>query len=194
MLSGVGERGFSIIELSVGLTIVGVLLALGMPSLSGYVQNARLGAAAKSFYTGLQIARTEAIKRNTAVEFVLTNSVIAPGVENTLASDVQGKNWVVRTRTSASAPYTLIEAKPMAEGGGANPAVTVAAGTALVTFNSLGGTTTQLGDTIALANPVQGLCVPAGPVRCWNVVVTPGGQLQLCNPDPAAVAGDTRKC
>lgn len=194
MLKKAHQGGFTMIELSVGLTIVGVLLALGMPSLSGYIQNARLGGAAKSFYNGLQIARTEAIKRNTPVEFVITSTAVSAGIENTLANDVQGQNWVVRSRASASAPYELIEAKSMREGGGASPGVTVNATAALVTFNALGGTTGGAGDTIALANPLQGLCVPLGPVRCWNVVVTPGGQVHLCNPDPSAVAGDTRKC
>ena len=188
------QRGFSIIELSVALTVVGVLLALGMPSLSGYVQNARLGSAAKSFYTGLQLARTEAIRRNGPVEFVMTSAAVASGVENSLAIDPLGANWVVRARPSASEPYQLVEAKPMIEGGGAAPSITVAASAGFVTFNSLGGSTTGLGETIVLQNPPMGLCVPLGPVRCWNVVVSPGGQVRLCNPDPAASAGDTRKC
>jgi type IV fimbrial biogenesis protein FimT len=70
------QRGFSIIELSVALTIAGVLLALGAPAMSGYLQNARLGTAAQSIYGGLQMARTEAVKRNQQVEFVLTNSAL----------------------------------------------------------------------------------------------------------------------
>ena len=71
MLSAGHQEGFSIIELSVALTVVAVLLTLGVPSLSGYIQNARLGSAAKSFYTGLQTARAEAVKRNAEVEFVI---------------------------------------------------------------------------------------------------------------------------
>lgn len=188
------QRGFSIIELSVALSVVGVLLALGMPSLSGYVQNARLGSAAKSFYTGVQLARTQAIQRNGPVEFVMTSDAVASGVENSLSVDPLGANWVVRARASASSPYQLIEAKPMLEGGGAAPSITVAASAGLVTFNSLGGSATGLGETIVLQNPPMGLCVPLGSVRCWNVVVSPGGQVRLCNPDPAASAGDTRKC
>ncbi len=194
MLSRGHQRGFSIIELSVALTVVGVLLALGMPSLSGYVQNARLGSAAKSFYTGMQLARTEAIRRNAPVEFVMTSAAVGSGVQNSLAVDPLGVNWVVRTRPSASAPYELVEAKPMIEGGGAAPSVTVAASAGLVTFNALGGTTSGAGETIVLQNPLMGLCTPLGPVRCWNVVVSPGGQVRLCNPDPAASASDTRKC
>lgn len=194
MLSGACQEGFSIIELTVALTVVAVLLALGMPTLSGYIQNARLGGAAKSFYSGLQIARAEAIKRNAQVEFVMTSTAVASGIENALVADAQGRNWVVRARASASAPYELIEAKSILEGGGAAPAVTVAASAALVSFNSLGGTLTGVGQTIALENPAMGLCTPLGPVRCWNVVVAPGGQVRLCNPDPAASASDTRKC
>ncbi len=192
MLSGVHQEGFSIIELSVALTVVAVLLSLGMPSLSGYVQNARLGSAAKSFYTGLQTARAEAIKRNAPVEFVMTSTAVASGIENTLVSDAQGRNWVVRARASASAPYEMIDAKSILEGGGAAP--TVAASAAQVIFNGLGGTTTGAGQVIVLENPAMGLCVPLGPVRCWDVMVAPGGQVRLCNPDPAASAGDTRKC
>ena len=194
MLSGARQEGFSIIELSVALTVVAVLLTLGVPSLSGYIQNARLGSAAKSFYTGLQIARAEAVKRNAEVEFVMTNSAVASGIENALVGVAGGRNWVVRARPSASAPYELIEAKSIFEGGGAAPAVTVAASAALVSFNALGGTFTGVGQTIVLENPAMGQCVPLGPVRCWNVVVSPGGQVRLCNPDPAASASDTRKC
>ena len=101
MLSAGHQEGFSIIELSVALTVVAVLLTLGVPSLSGYIQNARLGAAAKSFYTGLQIARAEAVKRNAEVEFVMTDTAVASGIENALVADAQGRNWVVRARASA---------------------------------------------------------------------------------------------
>jgi type IV fimbrial biogenesis protein FimT len=194
MLSAAHQEGFSIIELSVALTVVAVLLTLGMPSLSSYVQNARLGGAAKSFYTGVQLARAEAIKRNAEVEFVLTNTPVASGIENTLVGDVQGKNWVVRARSSASAPYELIEAKSMLEGGGAAPAVTVAASAAQFTFNALGGTTAGgPAQGIVLENPAMGLCVPLGPVRCWDIVVAPGGQVRLCDP-AAASASDSRHC
>lgn len=192
MLSAGHQEGFSIIELSVALTVVAVLLTLGVPSLSGYIQNARLGSAAKSFYTGLQTARAEAVKRNAEVEFVMTNTAVASGIENALVADARGRNWVVRARPSASAPYELIEAKSILEGGGA--AVTVAASAAQVSFNALGGSFTGVGQTIVLENPAMGQCVPLGPVRCWNVVVSPGGQVRLCNPDPAASGSDTRKC
>ena len=194
MLKPPHQGGFSIIEMATALAVIGVLMALGMPSLSEYVQNARLGTAAQSFANGLNRARTEAIRRNGAVEFVVTGDAIASGVENTLTAAATGTNWVVRYQIGASGPYFPVEYKSMLDGGGSTPSVTVAASDPIVTFNSLGGTTTGLvngGTTISLKNPLTGLCAPAGPVRCWNVVVRPGGQVHLCDP---AAASDSRAC
>ena len=182
------QRGFSIIELSVAMTIAGVLLALGAPAMSGYLQNARLGTAAQSIYGGLQTARAEAVKRNQAVEFVLTSSALESTTADSVVLDAAGKNWVVRQRASASAPYALVEQKAAGQDLGG---VAVAADAPSVVFNSLGAGGPI---TIALTNPVLGTCAPTGPVRCWNVVVAPGGQVRLCNPDTSLAAGDTRRC
>ncbi len=192
MLTRLGQQGFSIIELATALTIIGVLMALGMPSLSEYIQNARLGTAAQSFYSGLNLARTEAIRLNGPVEFVVTGDAIASGIENSLVPGTTGTNWVVRYRASASAPYDLVEAKSAFEGGGISPSVTIAASDAVITFGSLGGTASGVATGIAIQNPMMGLCAPAGPVRCWQVLVAPGGQVHLC--DPAAAVGDSRAC
>ena len=187
------QRGFSLVELATAMTIVAILMMLGMPSFSEYINNARLGAVAQSFYAGLSQARSEAIRRNVAVEFAMTNTPIGVGIENSLAPDVTGKNWVIRSHTVNPGPYDApaIESKSALEGGGATPRVTILATAPIVSFNGLGAATAGVG-TIAIENPSAGLCVPAGPVRCWNIVVAPGGQVRLC--DPAAVAGDTRSC
>ncbi|MEP7300987.1 MAG: GspH/FimT family pseudopilin [Caldimonas sp.] len=193
MLKRPAQGGFSLIELATAITILAILMMLSMPSISEYLQNARLGAAAQSFYSGLNLARSEAIRRNGPVEFAMTSTPIAAGVENTLTPDTSGKNWVVRRRPSASDPYDSppIDSKTALEGGGSTPNVTVTATEAIVTFDSLGNAVTGIG-TIALKNPAAGLCVPAGPVRCWDVRVAPGGQVHLC--DPAASLGDSRAC
>lgn len=187
------QAGFSLIELAIAITIMAILIMLGMPSFSEYMANARLGAAAQSFYTGLNIARSEAIRRNSTVEFAMTNTPLAPGIENTLAPDVTGRNWVVRARPSASAVYDTppIDSKTALEGGGATPSVAINATTAIVTFDGLGANT-SVANVITVDNPPAGLCAPAGPVRCWDVRVGAGGQVQLC--DRAAPLGDSRAC
>lgn len=186
------QRGFSIIELAVALTIAGIMLAIGAPAFSGYLQNARLGTTAKSFYSGLQTARAEAVKLNQDVEFVLTNSALGSTAVDAVSLDVNGRNWVVRQRPPAStAAYSLVEHKT---GGSEAGAVAVAATTARITFNSLGASTAGGQTVIALSNPALGQCAPAGAVRCWNVVVTPGGQVRLCSPDATLAASDSRAC
>ena len=66
-------RGFTLVELLVGISLLAMLLALGMPSMSQYIQNNKISSAASNYYAGLQLARTEAIRSNVPVEFVLTN-------------------------------------------------------------------------------------------------------------------------
>ena len=193
MLKRAAQRGFSIVELATAMTIIAILMMLGMPSFSEYINNARLGAVAQSFYSGISLARSEAIRRNVPVEFVMTNTPIAPGIENALAPDVTGKNWVIRSQTVPAGPYDspAIDMKAAQEGGGATPRVTILAAAPIIRFNGLGAATAGVG-AIAVENPPAGACVPAGPVRCWSIVVAPGGQVRLC--DPAAPTGDTRSC
>lgn len=185
------QRGFSMIELSVAMTIAGVMLALGAPAMSGYLQNARLGTAAQSIYGGLQTARSEAVKRNQRVEFVLTNSALESTTADAVSLDVTGRNWVVRQQPAASAAFELVEQKAAGQDLGG---VVVTADAASVVFNSMGGTVAGVTTTISLTNPVLGACAPAGPVRCWNVIVLTGGQVRLCNPDTSLAAGDSRRC
>jgi type IV fimbrial biogenesis protein FimT len=187
------QRGFSLVELATAITIVAILMMLGMPSFSEYIANARLGTMAQSFFSGLSLARSEAIRRNAPVQFAMTNDPVVAGIENTLNADVTGRNWVIRTSASGAAPFDSppIETKSGLEGGGTIPRVTVNAVAPIVTFDGLGAATTGIG-TISIQNPAAGLCAPAGPVRCWNVVVAAGGQVRLC--DPAASVGDSRAC
>jgi len=187
------QRGFSLVELATALTIIAILMMLGMPSFSEYINNARLGSVAQSFYSGLSLARSEAIRLNVPVEFVMTNDPVGPGIENSATPDVTAKNWVIRSQTVNAGQYdsTAIETKSAREGGGATPRVTILAASPIVRFNGIGAATVGVG-AIAIENPPAGACVPAGPVRCWAVIVAPGGQVRLC--DPAAPFGDTRSC
>ena len=77
VLSAFPQRGFTLIELLVGLTVLAVLLGLGVPAMGTYLQNSKLASAAASYYSGLQMARTEAIRRNLRTEFVLTDTPIS---------------------------------------------------------------------------------------------------------------------
>ena len=63
--------GMTIIELLIGFVIVGVLLALGVPSFSAWLQNLQVRNAAETIFNGLQLARANAVQRNKSVTFTM---------------------------------------------------------------------------------------------------------------------------
>lgn len=69
----VKQRGVTLVELIIGIAIVAVAIATGMPSFVSLLQSAQNRAAAESVLNGLQLARNEAVKRNTIVRFNLTD-------------------------------------------------------------------------------------------------------------------------
>ena len=57
------QRGFNIIELMVGIAVLGVLLGIGVPSFTEMIRNNRLVEQSNSMITALNYARSEALKR-----------------------------------------------------------------------------------------------------------------------------------
>jgi type IV fimbrial biogenesis protein FimT len=197
------QRGFTIVELLVGITLLAVLLGIGAPAMGTFLQNSKLASVASGYFSGLQAARAEAIRRNVLAEFVMTNDPVStPDLANALTPAAAGNNWVVR---AASAPGTFasaVEAKAGAEGeGSAGSAAIVVTGSASapavfdgrVPFNGFGGTADGASYRIDITNPTLGACAEfGGPARCRRVTVSPGGRILLC--DPAALPGDSRAC
>lgn len=69
MIDGHGVRrgrGFTVIELLIGIVLMAVLLALAAPSVKQYAANQRVKASAVELVAALNYARSEAIKRNEA--------------------------------------------------------------------------------------------------------------------------------
>jgi len=89
-------HGFSVIELLVGMILLGVLMAIGIPGFTDYLRNARVRTTAESVLNGLQLARAEAVRRNTTARFQLVTSL-----DNNCALNVAGPNWVVSVDNAA---------------------------------------------------------------------------------------------
>jgi type IV fimbrial biogenesis protein FimT len=197
VLSRPGTGGFTLVELLVGMTLVAVLIALGAPSMSNYLQNSKIANATSTYYSAIQMARTEAIRRNVLTQFVLTD---APFGSMAPASSARG--WAVR---ASGASFTRIDAKSDVEGEGSKTSQTLTViGTATpsafdgtISFNGLGATTQPDGAsyTLDIKNPAAGDCkLDGGTIRCRRIVVSPGGQIAACDPALAASSGDSRVC
>ena len=122
VLSWARVRGFTLVEVLVGLAVVALLALIGFPAMGTFLQNSKLSNAAASYYSGIQLARAEAIRRNVETQFVLTNTAITTAnLPNALAPSVNGANWVVRAGNGPGSPPpaflpAAIEAKSGMEG------------------------------------------------------------------------------
>ena len=178
------QRGVSLIETLVGMAIVVLALAMGLPSFSAYLQNTQIRNAAEAIQNGLSLARAEAARRNTIVQFVLGS----------------GSSWTVGCATAdgTNCPAT-IQARSAAEGSSnatvttsqvitsSGAAATTTAFTTTLNFNGFGKASTLPPGNSALfdiSNSSGGAtCAAAGgTMRCLRVVVTAGGQIRMCDP------------
>lgn len=61
------ERGFTLIEMMIALTIAAIITAFATPSLMAMMATQRVKTATFNFYAAMVFARSEAIKRNSVV-------------------------------------------------------------------------------------------------------------------------------
>jgi len=183
-------RGFSLIELMIVVAIVAILSMLALPSYNRWIANTQTRTAAESLQNGLRQAAGEAAKRNTQVDFVLTDD--ANLATPTPAALATGRSWVVRVPAQVGPPAVaaeLVNSKAQAEGSRnvVVSAVQLGATTpvSVVSFNGLGR-------LVAGATAVQiDLSNPGGD-RSLRVILSTGGRVRMC--DPAFPATDPQGC
>ncbi|MBL0457607.1 type IVa pilus pseudopilin TppE [Aeromonas enteropelogenes] len=61
------RSGFSLVELMVTIALVSLLLTLGVPSFNSLLRSMTLNTQANNFVAAINLARSEAIRRNAAV-------------------------------------------------------------------------------------------------------------------------------
>lgn len=194
------SRGMTLIELMIALAIVGLLMGFGLPAFSTFLANGKVRNATETLNSGLTLARSEAMRRNRNVEFLLTNDTVTTATVGTVTPSTSGRSWAVRVFDPVTATYELLEARSGFEGTGEKqgglPTVLVAASNALITFRGLGGTQgLAAAATFNFSNPSAGACHTTGtpgPIRCLRVMVSVAGRIRTC--DPATTAPDTRAC
>ena len=175
MLARPASHGFTLVEIMIGLVVLGILMALAAPSFTVWMQNTQIRSAADAVLNGLQLARTEAIRRNKTVQFVMGTQT----------------EWTVNVVN----PLEQLQYRPMEEGS-ANAVVQTSPGGALVvTFDAMGGrsTTNDNGTSPIDSIDITSAQTMAG-LRPLRIVITTSGSLRMCDPDTNLKVGDTRRC
>ncbi|HEX5160461.1 MAG TPA: GspH/FimT family pseudopilin [Steroidobacteraceae bacterium] len=195
------QSGMSIIEVMIALVIMGILMALGLPSMATWLNNSQIRTAGETVLAGLTLARVEAVRRNQVVRFQLVSDLTSGCVLTQ-----SGTSWVVsqddptglcdQAPSDAVAPR-IIQTRSGSEG---TPRAVVTAATAgTVYFNGLGRVTSPGGalnmTQIAISNPTGGTCeyVDGGAMRCLRITISIGGEARMCDP-AVSDATDPRKC
>ena len=91
--AGVRQTGLTLIELVVGLLIITLLIAIASPSLDEYRSNRRLATVTNDFVASVQLARSEAVKRQKIVSMCPTQTVGSRSP--TCAEDPNFAAWIV---------------------------------------------------------------------------------------------------
>ncbi|HJW04619.1 MAG TPA: GspH/FimT family pseudopilin [Azospira sp.] len=161
--------GFSLVESMIVVVILGIVATIGYPQFKVTLGNYKVRTATEGILMGLKLARTEAIRLNTNVQFILA----------------AGGGWSV----AQVAPATPIQTRPGSESGGG---VAVAS-----TNDQLALTFTSTGRVLDY-NPASNLTMVAVSASgtgadTLQIDVFAGGQARMCNRSITLV-DDPRKC
>ncbi|MNX78835.1 hypothetical protein D3C86_1104430 [compost metagenome] len=196
------QRGFTIVELMLGLTVLAVILMVAMPSVGTWLDNTRIRNAAAALQDGLQRARTEAVNRNQNVSFYLVSQASPGALDNNCALSSTSAGWVVSVNSpvskcadspSTTASPMIVLGRPSGDsGGGVRVSAKQSDGTTdatTVTFNGFGRVVNTGGaiSWIEVNGPLS-----TATYRKLRVTVAAAGATRVCDPD--AATGSPRRC
>ena len=181
----VRSRGFTILELSVAVTIAVMLLMLGMPSFTTFLRNSEVRSTAESISNGLRAARSEATRLNRPVSFTL-----APG------SDA---SWTINIFNPVAGTLIQppIQQYSRFEVGKSSKLVTAPVNAVAITFNGLGRIISPSPIATPNIQQVEVRSLVAGEARTLRIYADDVHGVRLCDPDPAIkamVPPDARSC
>lgn len=183
------QRGLTLVELAVVMTIAAILYLQAAPMFSVWIGNTQTRTAAESVLNGLQLARGEAIRRNRLVQLVLTDGA-------NVSWTVGCANPIDNGTANVDDPgdcLPVIQARAAGETSAQPQVAMVPADATTITFDSLGRVTANIDGSAAptqidVANPVVG----AADRRTLRLALGAAGDVRMC--DPAVGGTDPRGC
>jgi type IV fimbrial biogenesis protein FimT len=173
------QLGFSLVELMIVVVIFGVLAAFAVPSYQQMIQNSQIKTATEAIVTGFQVARGEAVSRNTSVQLELgasNSSAWSVCLKPTPAGACKTAD-IIQTRLASDGSSDKITATPTPAGG-------------RYVFNGFGVMTSPTSSvTINVASTDTSVSS-----RNLRIVVGAGGAVRSCDPALDASGTDPRRC
>lgn len=90
------QAGFTLVELMVVVAVVGVLAIAAAPAMTAMVNNGRITGSSEELVTSLQLARSEAVRRNSRV-------TICAGSNGVCSGSASWAQWTVYGRDNTAA-------------------------------------------------------------------------------------------
>lgn len=151
------QRGLTLIELMVALSIAAMLAMAAAPSFSDYLANSRLRENGNALYSQTLFAQSEAIKRNTVVRMTVTSTSIT-----------------VTDRSDPDNPVTL-RTVPFSNG--------ISAAASTVDFGGEGRPVAFASASINVSHPTMSC---SSEIRCPGLRIDGGGGVRMCNDHTAS--------
>jgi type IV fimbrial biogenesis protein FimT len=167
-------EGFTLIELMIVLVILAVMALVALPNMNVWLQNTQIRTAGEAILNGMQFARAEAIRRNTAMEMRMD---VATG-------------WSVRVVGTGE----VLQSRLHSEGTSAASVIITPPGATKITFDSFGSVVNPNPDASLPISEIKidSTAIAASDSRELCVLVRVGGNVRMCDPQTAAT--DTRTC
>lgn len=122
-MPGTEKNGFTLVEMMVTVAILGILLAVGVPSYQNFILNSRMTTQANDFLTTLNYTRSEAVKRNTRVTMCKSSNGTTCEVTAITAATASWKTgWIIfgdgNTAGILDGDDTILRVQGALSGGG----------------------------------------------------------------------------
>ena len=195
--------GFSVIEAVITISVLALLVFAVMPDVAAFLTNLRVRSTAESFVQGLQRARNEAVRTNSAFSFWLATPNAQGTLDNSCALSSSATAWIVSVndpsgKCGAGASAT-VDPMIIEHSGGE---LTVSSSVSVSALQS-DGATAATGVTFdgfgRVSSPaaIRSICLKSSrsgnDFRPLQIELTLGGSIRLCEPRVTS-STDPRMC